>query len=339
MKARLVTLLAAVTAGALALSSCGSSANPLDSDSSTSEQSSSQSSSQSSEQESTDSGSSSSEPAASESSAPAENKPIVIGSANFVESELIAGIYAAALKAKGVDASTHLDIGSREVYLQALEDGSINLMPEYTGGVLAYYNKDSQATAPDDVYDAAKSALPSSLEMLEYSKAEDKDSITVTKETADKYKLESIGDLAPYSKDMSYGASPEMQTRPDGPEGLEKLYGVVFKKFVVLDPGGPLSVKGLTTGLVQVADIFTTDPQIVENNFVVLKDPKNLYQAQNIVPLIQKDVASPVVADTLNAVSAKLTTDALIEMQKTISEQKADPVTVGAQWVKDNGLG
>lgn len=339
MKARLVTLLAAVTAGALALSSCGSSANPLDN--SASEQSANQSSpsSQSSEPVSTGSGSSSSDSAPPESSMPAESQPIIIGSANFVESELIAGIYAAALKAKGVDASTHLDIGSREVYLQALEDGSINLMPEYTGGVLAYYSKDSQATAPEDVYNAAKAALPSSLEMLDYSQAQDKDSITVTKATAEKYNLKSIGDLAPYSKNMSYGASPEMQTRPDGPKGLEKLYGVVFKKFVVLDPGGPLSVKGLTTGLVQVADIFTTDPQIVENNFVVLKDPKNLYQAQNIVPLIQKDVATPVVTETLNAVSAKLTTDALIEMQKTINQQKADPVAVGAQWVKDNGLG
>ncbi len=265
--------------------------------------------------------------------------PIVIGSANFTESELVADIYAAALTAKGVDVSTHLDIGSREIYLSAMQEGSINLLPEYTGGLLAYYDKASTATSPDDVYSDLKAAVPDSLEVLDMSPAQDQDSVTVTKATAEKYHLTSIGDLAPVAGQMTLGGSSEWQTRADGPQGLKKLYGVVFKDYKVLDPGGPLSVKGLQTGLVQATDIFTTNPAIEENDFVVLKDPKNLFQAQNVVPLIAKNVATTTVTATLNAVSAKLTTKALTDMQKTISDTKADPSAVAQKWVGDNGFG
>lgn len=272
-------------------------------------------------------------------SAPADGAPIVIGSANFTESELVAGIYAAALQAKDIDATSHLDIGAREVYLQAMAEGSITLFPEYTGGLLAYYDPKSTAHSPQDVYAALGTALPATLTALQYSPAQDQDSVTVTKETAEKYHLESIGDLAPVAGQMTLGGSPEWQTRADGPEGMTKLYGVTFKDYKVLDPGGPLSVKGLKTGLVQATDIFTTDPAIEENGFVVLKDPKNLFLAQNIVPLIAKSAATPAVTEALNAVSAKLTTQALTDMLKTIGDTKANPADIAKQWVKANGLG
>lgn len=265
--------------------------------------------------------------------------PIVIGSANFTESELVAQIYAAALKAKGIDATTHLDIGAREVYLEAMKEGSISLLPEYTGGLLAYYDASSTAHSPDDVYAALQKSLPNGFEVLQYSPAQDQDSVTVTKETADKYHLASIGDLASVAGEMTLGGSSEWQTRADGPKGMEKLYGVKFKAYKVLDPGGPLSVKGLQTGLVQATDIFTTDPAIEQNGFVVLKDPKNLFLAQNIVPLISKSAATPAVVAVLDAVSEKLTTSGLTDMLKTISDTKADPGDIATKWVSENGLG
>lgn len=361
--------IAAILAGSLALAACGSSSNPLASGSSGSGStasgssssgastsgsatsgsgaSSSGSSSSSRASSSASSGSASSPSAsgsasgsaAGSSSAPAGG-PIVIGSANFLEAELLAQVYAAALKAKGVDVSTHLDIGSREVYLKAMQEGSINLLPEYTGGLLAYYDKDSKATSPEDVYNALTKVLPDSLTVLDRSPATDQDSITVTKATADRYHLSSIGDLAPVADQMTLGGSSEFQTRPYGPQGLKDVYGVVFKNFKVLgDSGGPLTVKALKTGLVQATDIFTTNPAIAENDFVVLKDTKNMFQAQNVVPLIAKSVATPTVTDALNAVSAKLTTEALTQMQKVVQDTKADPADVAAKWVSDNGLG
>lgn len=263
---------------------------------------------------------------------------IVIGSANFTESELIAEIYAAALTAKGINASTHLDIGAREVYLQAMEEGSVTLFPEYTGGLLAYYDAESDAHSPEDVYADLQQALPEDLQVLDYSPAQDQDSVTVTRETAEKYGLESIGDLAPVAGEMTLGGSSEWQTRADGPEGMKELYGVEFKDYKVLDPGGPLSVKGLQTGLVHATDIFTTDPAIEENDFVVLDDPENLFLAQNIVPLIATSAATAEVNDVLNAVSAKLTTEGLTEMLKEIGDTKADPADIASAWISDNGI-
>jgi osmoprotectant transport system substrate-binding protein len=336
LRIRTVAIAALAVAG-FTLAACGSSTNPLDT--STASGSPESTSAEPSTSATGDTGASASATASSQTSEPGAAAPIVIGSANFTESELIAEIYAAALKAKGIAATTHLDIGAREVYLQALADGSITLFPEYTGGLLAYYDAKSTAHSAEDVYAALKKALPSDLEALNYSPAQDQDSVTVTKETAQKYKLESIGDLAAVSKDMTLGGSSEWQTRADGPKGMEKLYGVVFKDYKVLDPGGPLSVKGLKTGLVQATDIFTTDPAIEENGFVVLKDPKNLFLAQNVVPLIAKSAATPQATEALNAVSAKLTTSSLTDMLKTIADTKADPADVAAKWAAENGLG
>jgi osmoprotectant transport system substrate-binding protein len=326
--------IAAIAAVGLALAGCGSSANPLDTSAETGPTETG--STAPAATDTTTVATSSMTQESTTTTAPAE--PIVIGSANFTESELVAQIYAAALTAKGVDATTQLDIGAREVYLQAMEEGSVTLFPEYTGGLLAYYDKTSTAHSADDVYAALKKALPTDLTVLQYSPAQDQDSVTVTKETADKYKLESIADLAPVAGDMTLGGSSEWQTRADGPEGMKKLYGVQFKDYKVLDPGGPLSVKGLQTGLVQATDIFTTDPAIEANGFVVLKDPKNLFLAQNIVPLIAAKAATPTVTDTLDAVSAKLTTEGLTEMLKEIGDTKADPADVAQKWVADTGL-
>lgn len=326
--------IAAITASGLILAGCGSTSNPLDNSTETSAGETGFTAPTSTDSDA----STSSSPTGSTESGTGQ-QPIVIGSANFTESELIAGIYAAALKAKGIAATTHLDIGAREVYLQAMAEGSVTLFPEYTGGLLAYYDASSTAHSADDVYTALQGALPKDLKVLRYSPAQDQDSVTVTKETADKYHLTSIGDLAPVAGDMTLGGSSEWQTRADGPEGMKKLYGVTFKDYKVLDPGGPLSVKGLKTGLVQATDIFTTDPAIEDNGFVVLKDPKNLFLAQNVVPLIAASAATPDVTNALDAVSAKLTTEGLTQMLKEINDTKADPADVAQKWVADNGLG
>ena len=144
---------------------------------------------------------------------PAASDTIVVGSANFPENVLLANIYAEALKAKGVKVSTKLNIGSREVYIPALQDGSIDLIPEYTGNLLQYFDKTATAVSPDDVYAALPAALPTGLAVLDKSAAEDKDAIVVTKETAAKYKLTSIADLAPVAGKLTFGGPPEMKTR------------------------------------------------------------------------------------------------------------------------------
>lgn len=273
------------------------------------------------------------------SSAPAKPDKIIIGSANFPESALLAEIYAAALSAKGITIEKKLNIGNRETYYPGLSDGSIDLIPEYTGVLLQHINKEAPETAPDEVYGALQKALPPNLIVLDKSSAEDKDAIVVTKETADKWGLKSIEDLKPHEQEIIFGGPPEIQRRADGLPGFKKNYDLEFKEFKALDAGGPLTINALKTGAVQAADVFTTDPSITVNNFVVLEDPKNNFAAQNVVPLINASKASQEVKDALNAISAKLDTRTLIELNTKLSgADKPDAAKVAADWLASAGL-
>ncbi|HJQ01386.1 MAG TPA: ABC transporter substrate-binding protein [Jatrophihabitans sp.] len=264
---------------------------------------------------------------------------IVVGSANFQENVVLADIYAEALKAKGVKVTTKLNIGSRETYIPALKDGSIDLIPEYSGVLLQYFDKTATAVSSDDVLAALLKAVPSPLAVLDQSQAQDKDAIVVTKQTADKYHLTSIADLAAVANKLTLGAPPEFQTRTDGIPGLKRDYGVTFKTYRKLDAGGPLTENGLKNGQIDAGDIFTTDPLIAKNGWVVLADPKNLYTAQNVLPLINKDKATENVKAILDAVSAKLTTDDLVQLNEKVQIEKQDPVAVAKDWLANANLG
>jgi osmoprotectant transport system substrate-binding protein len=270
------------------------------------------------------------------SAAPADT--IVVGSANFQESVILADIYAEALKAKGVKVSTKLNIGSREAYISALKDGSIDLIPEYSGTLLQFVDKTATAVSPDDVFAALPGALPDGLSVLDKSAAEDKDAIVVTKETAAKYKLTSIADLKPVASKLTFGGPPEIKKRPDGLPGFKKHYGVVFGTFKSLDAGGPLSENALKNGQVDAADIFTTDPLITKNGWVVLEDPENNFAAQNVLPLINTTKATDTVKTALNAVSAQLTTDDLIGLLTKVVQDKQDPDAAAKEWLTSKGL-
>lgn len=268
----------------------------------------------------------------------APSDTIVVGSANFQENVVLADIYAEALKAKGVKVSTKLDIGSRETYIPALKDGSIDLIPEYSGVLLQYFDKTAAAQSSTDVYAALQKAVPAPLTVLDESQAQDKDAIVVTAATAAKYHLKSIADLASVAKKLTLGAPPEFQTRTDGIPGLAKVYGVTFGTFKKLDAGGPLTENGLKNGQIDAGDIFTTDPLIAKNGWVVLSDPKSLYTAQNVLPLINASKASATVKAVLDAVSAKLTTADLISLNEKVQIAKQDADAVAKQWLSGAGL-
>ena len=260
---------------------------------------------------------------------------IVVGSANFPESEVLATIYAKALTAKGIPAETKLNIGSREVYIHALTDGSIDAFPEYSGSALSYLDKTSTASAPDDVAAALQKVLPAGISMLKISAAEDTDVIAVTKETADKYKLKSIADFAPVAATLVLGGPPEMKARRQGVLGLKDLYGITFKSFKSLDEAGPLTVAALTNGQVAAADMFSTDPAMKQ--FVALEDPKHMYSAQNIVPLIATKKLDDKVTGVLNAVSAALTTEDLLAMNADLGNHESFD-SVATKWLASHKL-
>jgi osmoprotectant transport system substrate-binding protein len=265
------------------------------------------------------------------------NETVSVGSANFPESQLLAEIYAQALEAKGVKVDRQFDLGSREKYFDGLKDGSIDLIPEYSGVLLQFINPKATETAPDEVYTALQKALPTNLTVLDKAAAEDKDAVVVTKETADKWSLKSIDDLVPHCKEAVFGGAPEFKTRPDGIPGIQAKYSCTFKSFSSLEPGA-ITTKALLDDTVQAADIFTTDAAIEANGLVVLEDPKNNFAAQNVVPLINKDKASDTVKDALNAISAKLDTDSLLELNaKLNAPDKPDYADVAEEWLGQIG--
>ena len=265
---------------------------------------------------------------------------IIIGSANFTESQILASIYSQALQAKGVATDLRPPIGSRETYFPGLQDGSIDLIPEYTGTLLQFVNKDASETESDAVYTALQAALPDTVTVLEKSSAEDKDAVVVTRETATRLNATSIEDLAPHCGELVFGGPPEFQSRPDGIPGIQATYNCSFREYRSLDAGGPLTVAALKNGDVQAADLFTTDGSIPANDFVVLEDNKSNFAAQNVVPLINKAKADPTVTQVLNDISAKLTTENLTALNaEAASDAKPSLDTVAKNWLTQNGLG
>jgi osmoprotectant transport system substrate-binding protein len=265
---------------------------------------------------------------------------VVIGSANFPENELLAEVYALALQKKGVKVTTKLNIGAREVYYPQVKSGAITIIPEYNGTLLTVEaDPTSTAKTTADVDAALAAKLPSTLTVLNPAPAQDSDSITVTAATAAKYHLKSIADLKPYASGMVLGGPPEFKTRSDGIAGLKANYGLTFKSFDPLDTSGPITLSALNGGKVQAADVFTTTPQIVTDKLVSLADPKFNFAAQNVIPLIYKPALTPTISATLNEISAKLTTSALLQMDNAVITDKANYTTVAEGFLQSIGMG
>jgi osmoprotectant transport system substrate-binding protein len=269
-------------------------------------------------------------------------KSIIVGSADFPESKIIAEIYAQALEANGFTVGRQFGIGSRETYVPAVRDHSIDLIPEYTGNLLKYFDPESTVTTPEAIELALLRVMPGDLSILTPSPAEDKDTLAVSRETANRWNLKSIADLAAHSPEVKLGAPSEFLNRTEGVPGLKKLYGldITPNNFVAIsDGGGPATVRALVDGTVTAADIFSTSPAIPENDLVVLEDPKNNFPAANVVPLVSSQKKSDELKTVLDAVSAKLTTEALIELNTATSGNAGvDPDEAAREWVQDNGF-
>ncbi|BCM70227.1 MULTISPECIES: ABC transporter substrate-binding protein [Streptomyces] len=271
----------------------------------------------------------------------ASGDSVVVGSNNFPESTLLADIYGEALKAKGIKVTYKPNIGSRETTYGLIKNGSISVLPEYNGALLAYLDPKATPKTLGATTSAINAKLDSKLTLLNPSAAEDKDSVTVNAATAKKYRLtenSSIADLKDIAGDLVIGASPEFQTRHQGLEGLKSVYGLEFKSFKALDAGGPLTLAALKKDAVQVADIFTTDPNISKEKFVVLQDPKNLFGFENVQPLVYKSALSQEGVEALNAVSAKLDTATLLKLDTEVQLENKDPLDVAKAWLKSAGL-
>ncbi|SFS39854.1 ABC transporter substrate-binding protein [Saccharopolyspora flava] len=264
----------------------------------------------------------------------AQGGQVVIGSADFAESELLMHIYAEALKTTGTDVQTRPRIGAREFYVNAVRNGELTLVPEYTGNLLQFLDPASTTTESQQVYDQLGTKVGPDMELLEQSPAEDSDVLTVTRATADSG-LHSMTDLGPRCGELVLGAPAEWKSRWE--TTIARDYGCTFKEIRSVE-AGTITVNALTAGEIQVANLFTTSSQIASNGLVKLDDPKNMFPAQNVVPLAGKGKLTPPQADVLNKVSRALTTDKLTELNKRLEVDKANPADVAKEFISTVGL-
>ncbi|WP_345644582.1 ABC transporter substrate-binding protein [Streptomyces tremellae] len=266
---------------------------------------------------------------------------VVVGSNNFAESILLGDLYGEALKAKGFKVSYKPNIGSRETTYGLMKNGTLTVLPEYNGALLAYLDAKAAPKTIETTQAAVTAKLDPKLAVLKPAPAQNKDAIVLNAQTAKKYGLtdkSTIADLTKAAPDLVIGGSPEFQTRHQGLSGLKEEYGQTYKSFKALDAGGPLTIAALKADNIQAGDVFTTDPSIPKDKFVVLQDPKNLFGFENVVPLVYKSKLSQKGVDALNAVSAKLDTQSLLEMDTKVQSQNADPLAVAKEWLGKAGL-
>lgn len=262
---------------------------------------------------------------------------VVIGSQQYYSNEIIAELYAQALEAAGYEVDRQFQIGQREVYIPELESGAIDILPEYTGNLLQYYDKETTAATPEEVVAALAEVLPDGLRVLEAAEAADQDSFNVTAAFAEEWGLTSLEDLTGVTVPLVVGANSEFETRPYGPEGLRSVYGVEVTVLPIEDSGGPLTVKALLDGTVNIADIYSADPSIAANGFITLEDPLALVLPQQVIPLVS-DRVDDAMAEVLNAVSAELSTAELIGMNARSVDEQVSSAVIATDWLTDKGL-
>lgn len=265
------------------------------------------------------------------------DETIVIGSQDYYSNEIIAETYAQALENAGYDVDRQFRIGQREAYLPEIESGEIDLFPEYSGPVLQYWEPDTEARLPDDVYAALVDASPDGLNILDQSPATDQDSYVITQEFADEWGIENVEDLDKVTEPMTLGANSEAESRPNGPKGLEETYGIEVGFAPIEDSGGPLTVKALKDDDVQLAIIYTADPSIESNNLVSLEDTKGLFLSSNVVPLAS-DKVDDKAAEVINEVSAAMSPEDLVSLNNRSVTEQLPAADIAKDWLEEKGL-
>lgn len=267
----------------------------------------------------------------------ASGDTIVVGSQAYYSNEIIAEAYAQVLEDAGYTVERQFQIGQRDAYLQAMEGGEVQVLPEYTGNLLQFYADDTEARSPEDVATELPDVLPEGLAVLDYAEAEDADSYNVTAEFSESNGITSLADLADYGDTITVGGNAELESRPYGPPGLSEFYGVDVEFTSIGDSGGPLTKDAIRDGTITMGDIYTADPDLATGDFATLEDPENMILAQNVVPLLSANLSEEL-AEVLNPVSEALTTEALIQMNAASVNDQQDSATIAEDWLAEAGL-
>jgi osmoprotectant transport system substrate-binding protein len=288
-------------------------------------------------------GSSKSSSSSSTTTKPPTKGQVTMASTNFPENVILANVYGKALQGAGYQVVYRTNLGTRQVIQPALLDGQIDSYPGYAASELEFANNNAGQASPD--VDATVQKLrdlyaPKGVTVLNAAPAIDTNAFAVTKTTADKYNLKTISDLKAVAKQLVIAVPPECGTNKYCGVGLQNVYGLPLSSFkdVKAIEVGPVANAALQRGDVQVAEVLSTDGALQANGFVVLQDDKHLQNADNVVPLIRTNKVNNEIRDLWNSVSAKLTTDELVGMNKRLQIDRVDPDVIASDWLRKEGF-
>jgi osmoprotectant transport system substrate-binding protein len=288
------------------------------------------------------SGSSSEQASASET---ASKPDVSVGSAGFYEAAVVAEMYAQALEAKGYTVERHLEIGERPAVHAAMDAGEINLIPEYLGGLAAQLTESAELSSdPQEAWDALQEPLNAKgWVAFDFSPGTDADGFAVRQETATDLGLETMTDVAAVADQLVWGLAPGCPENPVCGPGLNEVYGIDISALDVetLAPCSPEMATALSNEVVDVAQVCTTQPDIVSSNFKLLDDDMHLQPAQNMLAVATQALADAAPADfaeTINAINAALTTEVLTQLGVEIVVDQTEMADVAHTFLEDNGL-
>jgi osmoprotectant transport system substrate-binding protein len=275
--------------------------------------------------------------------ADAQAGAVVVASFNFPESELLAAIYGLAIRHAGIPVQLELDLGPRELVQPALEQGLVDVVPEYLGTALTSLRPPAGLAMSDPA--AVRAALaralaPWHVRVMTPATAQDQNGIVVTGATARRLGLHKVSDLRRVAGRLTLGGSPECTDRPYCLPGLRKVYGFGFAGFL---PFGtePERVTALREGVVDVAVLDTTDGNLATGDLVLLSDDRHLQPAENVVPVITGSALTRYgerLAGAVNVVSAQLTSQALLFMDWRVEVAGASVGAEAHAWLERHGI-
>ncbi|HKO83902.1 MAG TPA: ABC transporter substrate-binding protein [Actinomycetota bacterium] len=265
---------------------------------------------------------------------------IRLASFDFPESELLAQLYGQALGQHGFPVEQVVQLGAREVVAPALEQGKVDMVPEYQGSALNFLNdRDRVATADQALTHARleQAFAPRGVSVLAYAPAQDRNGFVVSGDLARRHGLEKLSDLTPMARRLSFGGPPECAQRPLCLEGLEDVYKLRFARFEPM-PSRDVTAAALGTGEIDVGMIDTTDPNLLKpgTDLVQLADDKRLQPADNVVPVVRREIVDaygPPLVRLVNAVSARLSTAGLTSLNRQVADGQP-AAQVATAWLR-----
>ena len=268
---------------------------------------------------------------------------ITVGSKNFTEQQVLGEIYAQGLEAAGYKVKKQLNLGDEKTALKAVEGGDIDGYPEYTGTALGSFFgvKSSEIPKdPDEAFTEAKDGFAKKgITAFPPTPFTSSNEVGLTKDKATELGVTKISDLADKAGDLTLYGSPECRQREDCLKGLQDVYGLKFKKFtpVAID----LRHEVLDKGQADVSIVFTTDPQIERNGYVLLEDDKGMFPPYNSTFVVRSETvekAGPDLGATIEKVQEGLTAEVMQELNARKDLDKKTPEAVAGEYLKESGL-